>query len=59
MHKLPKGQRNLFAGIASGGTAGVQGELSGRSSGKTSRAKSSFIIHPTCTRGCVLSYWEY
>lgn len=39
MHNLPKGQRNLFAEMASGGTAGGQGQLSGRSSGRTKQAK--------------------
>lgn len=58
MHNLPKGQRNLFAEMASGGTAGGQGQLSGRSSGKTSRAKSSYIMHPTCSKGSIFSYWE-
>lgn len=50
MHDLPKGQRNLFAEMASGGTAGGHGELSGRSSDKTSWAQSSSVIHPTCSK---------
>ena len=55
---LPKGQRNLFAEMASGGTAGGHGELSGRSSDKTNWAKSSYIIHPTCSKGSIWSYGE-
>lgn len=35
MRDLPKGQRTLLAEMASGGTAGGHGELSGRSSDKT------------------------
>lgn len=58
MYDLPKGQRNLFAEMASGGTAGGHWELSGRSFDKTNWAQSSHIIHPSCSKGSIWSYWE-
>lgn len=56
MHNLFKGQRNLFAEMASGRTAGGHQELSWRSSDKTRWVKSSYIIHPTCSKGSIWSY---
>lgn len=58
MHNLPKGQRNLFAEMASGGTAGGHRKLSARSSDKNSWAQSSHIIHAICSKGNIWSYWE-